>query len=366
MGTLTFRRQRAVAPPSWFVRVIARQSDPSGAASALRERLADTPLPENLAQAVSETILPYGIRAPTELGEHRAELLTEALENALREDGCLPRASLDALRKLGSALGYSDKEFSRVLYQAGESLYSRAVRGAVLDGKLTPEENAFLTQLASTLGIPDEVKRQIGNREGSALLSALATELLKDRRYSLDDERRLKEFAFGLGADLEHSPDTSRQLSYFRTLWEVENGHLPEVYAPISLQRGERCHYSCPGSWHEMRTRTTRIDYAGVTGSVRIAKGVRFRVGSIAPRRVTSTELVEISSGTLYITNKRILLDGSSSNKTLTWRSAFGLEVFADAIKIEKSSGKDPYLVVPDSHVEMASAIIAAAMSVGS
>ena len=366
MTTLTFRRQRASDPPSWFARVIARQSDASGAAIALRQRLADRPLPDNLTQVVIETILPYGVHAPKELGEQRAELLTEALESAVGEDGRLPRAALDALRRLGSALGYSDRECAGVLYQAGENLYSRAVRSAVLDGKLTPQESAFLAQLASTLGIRDDVKLQIGNREGSAVLSALAAELLKDRRYSPDDERRLKKFAIGLGADLQHSSDTTRQLSYFRTLWEVENGQLPEVYAPISLQRGERCHYSCPCSWREMRTRTTRIDYAGVTGSVRIAKGVRFRVGSIAPRRVTSTELVEISSGTLYITSKRLLFHGTSGNKSLTWRSAFGLEVFSDAIKIEKSSGKDPYLVLPESHIEMASAIISTAMAAGS
>jgi hypothetical protein len=348
-----------------MARVIAGRTDPIGAAIALRHQFADRPLPDKLQEVVSQAILPYGLRSPTDLGDQRVPLLAEALENAVTEDGTLPRQTLNALRKLGTALGYSEGECSRVLAQAGEELYARAVRRAVLDGQLTDEENAFLSSLASTLGISDQVKLQIGNREGSAVLTALATELLKDRRYSSDDERRLKQFATGLGANLEHSFETQRQLSYFRTLWEVENGNLPEVYAPIALQRGERCHYSCTCSWRELRTRTRRIDYAGVTGSVRIAKGVRFRVGSIAPRRITSTELVEIAAGTLYITSKRLLLDGQSSNKTLTWRSAFGMEVFSDAIKVEKNSGKDPHLFLPEPNIEMAAAIIAAAMSLG-
>lgn len=174
MTTLTFRRQRAADPPSWFARVIARQSDPSGAAVALRERLADRPLPENLSATVTETIVPFGVRTPAELGEQRAELLTEALESAITEDGRIPSAALNALHKFGSALGYSDRECSRVLNDAGESLYSRAVRSVVLDGKLTSEESAFLSQVASTLGLPRGEHAEQSDRQESYQPAACA------------------------------------------------------------------------------------------------------------------------------------------------------------------------------------------------
>ena len=92
-------------------------------------------------------------------------------------------------------------------------------------------------------------------------------------------------------------------------------------------------------------------------------KGVYWRVGSFVPQRVTESNLVEITRGTLYVTNKRVILDGQAGNKSVTWRSVFGQELFSDAIKLEKSSGKDPYLFVDSTEVEMLSTVIAGAMA---
>lgn len=216
---------------------------------------------------------------------------------------------------------------------------------------------------APRLGSPSRRSKLWFARRSEPILTGALAEALDDRRYSPSEETAVRKLAADLGVRLELDSQTTEKLDRFRLLWQIENGQLPVIAAPITLQRKEVCHYICDCSWRELRTRTVRVNYSGPTARVRIMKGVYWRVGSIAPQRVTETNLVETASGTLYVTSKRVILDGAAGNKSVTWRTVFGQEVFADAIKLEKSAGKDPYLFIPSSDIEVVSAVISSAMA---
>ena len=54
-------------------------------------------------------------------------------------------------------------------------------------------------------------------------------------------------------------------------------------------------------------------------------------------------EYVLIDTGTLYITNKRIIFTGSRNNKTISLSSILSLTPYTDGVEIEKF-GKSPIL----------------------
>lgn len=145
-------------------------------------------------------------------------------------------------------------------------------------------------------------------------------------------------------------------------LWRIENGQFPTISVPIALQRGETCYFSCTAGWHELRTKTVRVNYSGVSTSIRICKGVRFRVGSVTPQRVTRDELTHIDDGTLYITNKRIIFDGQRKNSTIRHSALLGLEMYRDGIVLEKATGKSPHLILTGD-VELAAVILSSALA---
>jgi hypothetical protein len=91
-------------------------------------------------------------------------------------------------------------------------------------------------------------------------------------------------------------------------------------------------------------------------------KGLRWRVGSVAPSRVTREELQRLDAGTLYITSKRLLLTGGSKNYQLRYSSVLGVEVCQDAIRVEKASGRRPVLILADPEIPAAilTAVLAA------
>lgn len=138
-------------------------------------------------------------------------------------------------------------------------------------------------------------------------------------------------------------------------------GELPEmptVPVSFSLQANEECYWAGEATWYEFRSSTRRVNYHGLTASIPIAKGIRYRLGSIAPSVERSSELVAIDHGPLYVTNKRIYFDGQQKNTTLAWKAITEVQLFQGGIILEKNTGKSPHLMIRDG-AEAAAAIIA-------
>lgn len=140
--------------------------------------------------------------------------------------------------------------------------------------------------------------------------------------------------------------------------WQIQNGELPAVPVPIALQRNEICHFSCAASWYEPRVQTTRVDYAGAGYRIRIAKGLHFRVGSVAGKPVKKDVLTLLDSGTVYLTNRRVIFDGEKANKTIKVSNLIGFEPYSDAIALEKATGKNPVIML-QGNAELAALVLA-------
>src|SRR4051794_24698923 len=108
-----------------------------------------------------------------------------------------------------------------------------------------------------------------------------------------------------LGITITHGAETQRLIERFKLLARIDAGDLPVIQPSVLLQRGETAHAEFACRLHEKRTVTKRINYSGPVGRIRIMKGLSWRYGSVSVSRVTTEELRQLDSGTLYITNKR-------------------------------------------------------------
>lgn len=348
-------------PVSWLRRVLFGSVNPSGAIAALTNLYATGGAPTR--EQVAVALKRHGIVAPEATGKLLEQFCAEALKRILRwEPGRIPEGRRQ-VRRLAESLDLPPEALAAAERDAASEHVRTLVKEALEDRSFTEAERTAILAAGKALGLADAATDKMIRDEIQPLLRAAIEGAFADRRFSPTEEQNLRRLAADLGVNLALESSAAAHAERYRLLWEIENGQLPEIAVPISLQRKEVCHYTCQCSWRELRTRTVRVNYSGPTARIRIMKGVSWRVGSIAAQRVTETNLVEVTRGTLYVTNKRLILDGTTGNKALTWRTVFGQELFADAIKLEKSSGKDPYLFISDSEIEMAAAIFAGAMA---
>lgn len=149
------------------------------------------------------------------------------------------------------------------------------------------------------------------------------------------------------------NPKTSQEIeddkNYQKELDDLKSFDLNTWERPapdVLLKNGEYEYLRTDNvDWIEPRTHTSNVTYGGVTGRVRLAKGVYWRAGSISPIRSTTTELKPIHFGTLILTNKRILIlqnDGSVSQ--VAYGSIGNIVPYTDAVGIMKTRGNNVYL----------------------
>lgn len=224
--------------------------------------------------------------------------------------------------------------------------YQKALRDALADHQLSAQERADLERLAAGLRISPAMQRDLYAKDTKELLQAVLTDMLADHRLSPEEFANFATLAKHLGVDPSFEEATQARMHRYALYWRIENGDLPAVEVPIALQRGETCHFVCEGRWleHRKQTRTTGYYSSGV--SVRIARGLYYRVGASRPQRVTTEGLTEIDRGTLYLTNKRVLFDGEQRNWTIRWPSIIAFHAYSDGLVLEKGTGKSPHLVL--------------------
>jgi hypothetical protein len=278
----------------------------------------------------------------------QAERLLAKAVKSFVSDEVLADSEIVALQRLRDLFGISDKELREITKQIVHPIYRKALDAALNDQDLTEWEREWLESLRKGLRLDESEAREMWDRTAKPVFDQRLQRAVQDRRLDPDELASLDALAKNFHISVDVNSANHEQLARFRWFWLMENGTFPEVPAPIALQKKEICHFSASTTLYEMRTETVRVNYSGPSARIRIMKGVYYRVGSVQAQRVTRDVLREIDTGTLYVTNKRILFDGSRKNMGIRLANVFAILPYSDAVEIEKVSGRNPIFTVPD------------------
>ncbi len=342
----------------FFARLFRRRPR-ANAVVEIGNLLATTAIPDITEEVVSDVLRQYRIR-PQDFRAEGCEVYATVLRHAVRDDALSDDEVAD-LRHLQGLLGLDDNDVRGAHEAVTRPIYEHHFAAAADDRELTEAEQTRLIDLATKLRMSDQLANAIRAESIGPLFQRVLDNATSDRRLSPDEDAQLSALARQLNVTLTHDNATAATLDRFRLLWRIENGELPLITPSIRLQRGEQCHATIPAVHHELRTRTRAVRYAGPTVRVPIMKGVAYRVGSATVNRVTEDVLHEIDQGTLYVTSKRLILDGSRKTTNIPYSKVINATRYDDGIVVEKDTGKDQVFRC-DGDVEIFAVIFSAAM----
>lgn len=209
---------------------------------------------------------------------------------------------------------------------------------ALSDHVLEADEREKIYELADFLGLNRTAVDQVLKTQALAIFKDYRDAAAADRRLSPEEERELDSVMGNLGlqsADLQKRDQD--ELAYFKLLWEVDNGILPEIPAPIILQKNEVCHLAVPADRLESKTVTVGRTGGSRGVSVRIAKGVTYRVGAARSQPIKA-EVTQRHPGTLCITNKRVVFQAAKKGVVAPIRSIVSMNAFSDGVEFQKGA----------------------------
>lgn len=331
---------------SLFQRLLRRKPK-ENAYREVSNLLANTPIKDLPVDSISSILASYRIDPLAE--QERLKTLYSTVLAHFANDAELTDDEVEDLRRLRQILGLADRD----VLESSKSVFREAVKGALNDGRVSDDERTRLATLAGKLCLSETIARSLYEVDAATLLKRAYDKALQDRRLSPDEEKELEAIRKNLGVEVEMSSDSQAALAHFRLLWRIDQGDLPQIQAAVLLKRGEICHIQGEATHKEIRTVTRSIRYAGPTARIRIMKGLSYRVGQVSVQRISEDVMKDLDSGTLYLTNKRLLFDGLAKSTTIPLSKVIDFEVFSDGLKIEKESGKDQFFQFTESGMEV-------------
>jgi hypothetical protein len=235
--------------------------------------------------------------------------------------------------------------------------FRKELEKALADGVLTYDEVQYLEERSEELGVDQQYVNKIRTEHFNKQVDPIRQNVVKTRRFSADDEARIKKLAQDFRIDVDLGPE----FSIMRFLWAWENGRpiSPEpIAAPILLGRSETCYFATAAQWKQIRTFKDRTGSSGFSTSIRIMKGVSYRASTFKPQYRTWEGMANISDGILYVTNKRVMFDGATRSTNISYGRVVSLQLYVDGIELKKSAGKSDYFMTDGTSAEYIIALI--------
>jgi len=223
--------------------------------------------------------------------------------------------------------------------QAAENLatFKTQLLTAVADGRLTKDEMDSLNDLRFRLHISEQ---DISTFAGPAYAAAFQA-VTADGSLTEAEEKEIQEIQFFLLVPDSQIVRNRQELERLRLLREIEEGKLPTTHAVGLVLQAEEIAY-CREQAFIIEERVTDREYVGGSQgiSLRIAKGLSYRIGSYKGHLISRTGIVQVSRGDLVVTNQRIIFRGDRKGFNIKLDKVLGVDVLADGLRITDGNGR--------------------------
>ena len=357
-GTTPFRA-REVPPRSLFERLLRRSTGPR--ARLALENLLASAAPSQITSAATEQVRRENCLAENEWRSVCHQAFGTAYHACVKDD-LLSEAEVKYLADLRRLLDIGEDVVAQLERETILPRYRAALAEVLADNRVTSEERARLDALSAALRLSPAIAREAFATKVGAVLQSTLEAALADRRLTPEEFLHFSELAKEFGIEPSFGDATLKLMHRYSLFWRIEQGDIPVANVPINLQKGEVCYFSAPARWLEYRKQVRTVGYYSQGVSVRVMRGVYYRVGGSRPQRVTTEGLTALDTGVLYITNKRLIFDGTRRNLSLKLNTLLSFEAFSDGLALEKSSGKSPHFIL-DGDAELANVILGAVLA---
>lgn len=336
-------QSKSLAQQSFFQKLF-RQLPQENAVIELNNLLATKTLLNISIKEIEEIEHKYQLSLLKEFRLNLEEFYAVYLNHCLA-DKVLNDDELKELNHLKQILHLDDKTVNKLHIKIGKIIYKKSFQEVIADGRLSKSEENFLAKLENTLRIPKDLADKISSEARIAFVENYVAQIVADQRLSPIEEQELNTIANSLNVTIQLDEQTKGQLRKLKLYWALENLALPVIQPDILIQKSEICHIRIPNvNWYELRSVKQRTNYSGYSTSFKIAKGFYLRSGSYQSQSYSVDTMKLIDSGTLYLTNKRIIFTGSKKNSNIRIDKILGFSSHTDGVEISKETGKSPTL----------------------
>lgn len=226
--------------------------------------------------------------------------------------------------------------------RTGRNVYYDALIDYLSDGVLETIEKNKLE------GIKREFKLTVDDLKQAhqKAINLVFANFISDNRITEEEKKSLESLTnyFGITNNVQFDEKTFHK---FYALGLIDKGILPQMKKEnldIIFKENEILHWASPGDFKKFKNTSKKINYHGPAGSIKIIKGIQYRVGSIDYQVSNTEELVNDDVGTFYLTNRRLGFKGNRKSFSFPYSKLHIFEIRAEGLFVFKEGREKPYI----------------------
>ena len=336
--------QRPLKPQSFFQKLF-KQLPKENAIIELNNLLAIFPLDEITEDNITAIEQKYGLNLIKTFYPNLEEFYAVLL-NFYLKDKMLSDEEIRNLEGLKNALGLYDASITFLNAKIGSVVYKQLFQEVVSDGEISEQEKKFLKDLENKLRLPDSISQKISEEVRTRYIHGYMSQVISNQTLSPEDEKELDAIAKNLNVNLVSNKSTAQQLERLKLYWSLENLTLPIIEASVKLQKNEKCFFTQENiDLHGIRRPKHAPELKAYSTNLSTIRGAYLNneLESIFTRNLKVS-----NSGTLCLTNKRVLLLGSKKS-TIALDKVMQINLFSDGVEIIKNAGNNIILRIDDN-----------------
>ncbi len=229
----------------------------------------------------------------------------------------------------------------------GLDLYSQKIKELLVDGNLSEEDKIILEQIKKENNLNDKDVEKY-NLAG---FKTFFDKITDDSRITEEERKELVKIYSDLNLPTDKLAYSQSDFNKYHTLHLIDQGTLPTIDVPnlnVNLKTDEKLHYVNKAFIVKNKSITTGINYSGLSGSIKIAKGIRYRIGSmkVAPQKVNV--MMTDDAGTLYLTTENLGYIGLNKHFSMSYDKISSLDVRDGFLYLYKKGKEGPFIISMD------------------
>lgn len=236
-----------------------------------------------------------------------------------------------------------DKLISARNQKANKIDFKNQLLHIVSDGFISDAELEQINLLAQAYDI-QEVDLRSMNAE---IYRHAFNAILSDGIITEAEDRNIHEIANILQVENSQILNELTIIERHRRLRLIQQGVFPVLYINgIVLTTNEIAHFIVPAKIIEERVINQGYQGSSSGVSIRVAKGVSFKVGQSRGRLIKETGVVPVDAGDVILTNKRVLYKGQRKSFSFAFSDLMGYQIYTDGMDFVPNKGKPVQLAI--------------------
>lgn len=302
--------------------------------------LASLPLQEISKANIDEIEQRYQINIEHEFKLNLEEFYAVYLNHCLN-DGALSDLELENLNHLKLILSLKNDSIEKLNFKIGEIIYTRFLEKAISNGRLIRKEEDFLDKIEKDLQLPKVLVDKISNEIKQNFIKKHVEDIIKKQEFTPDVDKEISNIAESLKINLLFNKEITKQLEKLRLYWQIENLPLHIIEPDIVIQKSEQCYFKIDSvKWHELKSLRQKPSH--YNSDIKALK--KFYLNSVLQKSNNYYSLKYIDSGSLYLTNKRIIFIGKYKNLNVRFDKILRLNPELNGVQIDKETVKSVFI----------------------